>query len=636
MMLRTPRGPLVQCRPHRASISLACWVASLLLAIPPGGAFAASSPYRGLWAGQVVLNYVNEVPVPLDENNQPVAPDPKVATPTADQAHLRLILHVDGAGQVRLLRDVAVLVRGTPANIGAGGLIDIKKNPGVLGYQTRLAAQESDMSLVTDERLYGAFPAQAAFRIASAVFDFGDGRATDAVRAVIAAASTASAESVQAFPSDMSRAETAAKTAAMNVVQHSDVAAAFGQFLSTSLTRTVVDDIATGNATALATARTAAAALLTASSFFPDLRGSNLVEALYQVSLTPGATPAQKRKIAQNTAAAHADLTEAYPRFLAGKEFGDLIAGGAAAAGRAAVVTGATAGTVLLAVNGDPAVRAAQTVANSLAALSAYTDTRAPDAAALVITAVVAAAVEKLPAAVSAEKAVTVAASDAGLKALAENVIRYRVPAVGPTTDYNTFVKSTEYTGSSAIAATASAKAAVEARAINPFLTLVELKLAASDAATDALRAGDPNTFKAAAGAARRELPLEGAFGPGLGDPRFSFAIKTGKLAPLGPPALVGTFHLPASHPTNPFRHRRHPDHRFGIDVERSLRLDFDGTPVGSVTPPGFGVNRITGVYREELFGLHKPLGPNKDTGLRVEGRFELNRISQIDALNAQ
>jgi hypothetical protein len=47
-------------------------------------------------------------------------------------------------------------------------------------------------------------------------------------------------------------------------------------------------------------------------------------------------------------------------------------------------------------------------------------------------------------------------------------------------------------------------------------------------------------------------------------------------------------------------------------------------------------VDRIPGTYREEFFGLHKPLGPDKDIGLRVEGRFELNRISTIDTLNAR
>ena len=68
-------------------------------------------PYRGLWVGQVTLRYVNEVSVPLDENNVAVAPNPDVPTPTADAANLRLIVHVNGAGQVSLLRDVAILNR---------------------------------------------------------------------------------------------------------------------------------------------------------------------------------------------------------------------------------------------------------------------------------------------------------------------------------------------------------------------------------------------------------------------------------------------------------------------------------------------------------------------------------------------
>jgi len=95
---------------------------------------------------------------------------------------------------------------------------------------------------------------------------------------------------------------------------------------------------------------------------------------------------------------------------------------------------------------------------------------------------------------------------------------------------------------------------------------------------------------------------------------------------------------LPANHPTNPFRHRRHPDHAVGFDIKRELRLDFDATP----STPGrssFGVDRITGVYRESVHGLHKPLGPdpeNNPIGLMVEGTFELNRISHIDTLNAR
>lgn len=100
--------------------------------------------------------------------------------------------------------------------------------------------------------------------------------------------------------------------------------------------------------------------------------------------------------------------------------------------------------------------------------------------------------------------------------------------------------------------------------------------------------------------------------------------------------ALEGTLRLAASHPTNPFRHRRHPDHRVGFDVTRKLRLDFDGEAGGTLERAGYGVDRITGVYREEILGLHKPLGPGRDVGLRVEGKFRLQRLALIETLNAR
>jgi hypothetical protein len=44
----------------------------------------------------------------------------------------------------------------------------------------------------------------------------------------------------------------------------------------------------------------------------------------------------------------------------------------------------------------------------------------------------------------------------------------------------------------------------------------------------------------------------------------------------------------------------------------------------------------VGGVYREEIWGLHKPLGPGKNVGLRTEGRFQLNRVSVIGSLNGK
>ena len=69
-------------------------------------AFAGDFPARGLWVGEAVLNKVNETVVGINAANQVVAPDPAVTTPVASPAHLRVIFHVDGQGQVRLLKSV--------------------------------------------------------------------------------------------------------------------------------------------------------------------------------------------------------------------------------------------------------------------------------------------------------------------------------------------------------------------------------------------------------------------------------------------------------------------------------------------------------------------------------------------------
>ena len=157
-------------------------LATAISLAPLSGAGQAANPYRGLWVGQVTLTHANEVSVPLDKNNIPIAPDPKVPTPAHDPATLRLILHVSGAGQVGLLKDVAILNRNGPTN---------------------LVNSESDIALVTDETLYGAFPPQPAQRIASAVFDFGDSKTTEAVDAMVDAVVNAVTNSVQTNTSNL-------------------------------------------------------------------------------------------------------------------------------------------------------------------------------------------------------------------------------------------------------------------------------------------------------------------------------------------------------------------------------------------------------------------------------------------------
>ncbi len=109
---------------------------TLLGLIFSGVSSFAIQDYAGLWVGRVALSHVNEVAVPLDENNTPIAPNPNVPTPAHDEAYLRLILHVNGAGQVNLLHDVAILKQGAGQSSGS------------------VAQSESDYVLVTDDRLY--------------------------------------------------------------------------------------------------------------------------------------------------------------------------------------------------------------------------------------------------------------------------------------------------------------------------------------------------------------------------------------------------------------------------------------------------------------------------------------------------
>ena len=181
-------------------------------------------------------------------------------------------------------------------------------------------------------------------------------------------------------------------------------------------------------------------------------------------------------------------------------------------------------------------------------------------------------------------------------------------------------------------AASAAATGAITERAENILFTQHSISGAAQIAAVNALR----TIYGAAARVLCTELPLAGLFSTGSGDSRLVSELASP--LDLGLPGLVGSIYLPANHPTNPFRHRRHPDHQSGYDIRREIRIDFDSMAEDAPETAGYGVDRVRGTYRESIFGLHKPLGPTPDTepiGLKTEGRFELNRLSGIDTLNA-
>ncbi len=621
--------------------SLWWFISAALLAgaVCPALGQNAPSPFRGLWVGQVTLNYVTEVTVPLDRNNNPVAPEPRIPTPTTDQAQLRILLHVNGAGQVNLLKDVVVLNRKGSTN-SLNGTVNLTLNPNAAA-SSGTAATDSDVVLVTDERLYPTFPAQSALRLASSVFDFGDRQATDAVNDLVTRAATNAARFV--LTSATSLATTANQIAVVSsasnlsyvatapVVANADVAASFASFLTTHLPSGKITAIAAAsNPTTEAAVVRAAAVATNLASFYQDSRAVSMVDAIVAAVTTNAA--AAKTNAAHNMAAAYADVNNVYQSFLSGALMGDMIVAAAGAAASNAIVSGATAATVRGAVTNPGPAKVTEARTEALRrVVTPYADTRAADAVLRILNAVSASASATLPPTTSFED-IKSAAILAGRNELTSMVLRYPVSLIAPTPDYTAFVRANSPTGligSAQLASLAAASGAVSEKANNPLFTAQSLEDAARTSAINALQ----SVYAAAARAVRTELPLAGTFGPGSGDPRLTWDIK---LAPLGLPGLTGSLLLPANHPTNPFRHRRHPDHVIGFDITRNLRLDFDGAVGSAPTRAGYGVDRVTGTYREEIFGLHKKLGPQQNLGLRVEGKFELNRISLVDTLNAR
>ncbi len=579
-----------------------------------------ASEYRGLWVGTVSLRGVNEVAIPLDEANDPVAPLPRVPTETFDEATLRLLVHVNGAGQVNLLKDVAILNR-----VAVEGQTD----PDVF-------ARESDLALVTDPSLYATYPPQPARRLASAVFDFGEAAATDgldvmvdeAVRICAAYATVPSLDvSTQGLRVQAKQELSALCVAELDqMAEAADAETAFNSFLGL-FSSADVDVIAADPSSAIVTDSLVEGETLRSSSFYADGRGVEMVNAV--VGATTNAVPGDESADAQNTASAYADVANLYQRFISGKTFGDMIVAGAEAAGPAAKAGGADVASIEVAMRATPEVGAANTEAG-VAAVGAYTDTRSISAVDGVLSVMASAA---LGAAALPASDVAQASETAGRTALAELVARYPLPVQTPSPAYTEWARSTTFSGAVQILSDAAATGAIDERAMNVLYSSRSVSNATRVAAVTALKA----EYTAAARVERAELPMAGTFAPGVGDVRLVRDLA--QPTDLGEAALTARIYLPAQHPTNPFRHRRHPDHTVGFDIERMIRLDFDGAEGDSLDSAAYGVDQISGTYREEIFGLHKPLGPKPDSdpiGLITEGRFVLNRISFIDTLNAR
>jgi hypothetical protein len=101
---------------------------------------------------------------------------------------------------------------------------------------------------------------------------------------------------------------------------------------------------------------------------------------------------------------------------------------------------------------------------------------------------------------------------------------------------------------------------------------------------------------------------------------------------------LRGVIELPSDFPTNPFRHKFHPDHdnlddRFttvrgeAYAISRNVEFEFTAEDPTGFTSPDYGHAVIGGSFRETITGLHhRPI--------RLAGEFRLRRISDSPQLN--
>lgn len=607
-----------------------------VMALLSGTTSWAAHPSQGLWVGEVSLNAVNEATGAVGDSNTYEFRDPKVPTPTSDTAFLRLILHVNGAGQVSLLKSVAIVER------------------------SALPGGATDLLLITDPGLYPQVPGIAK-RIATAFYDFGDQQAVTAVQTLIDSA-TSTAVAGLATGKTQTQLEAEVQAALLPVVNGADVNAAYlnrttgaASFITThffdeAAVRTIANEVArlihvgtkrpadfipspasgtylpfpadplNGNFATLVQR----AVSLQDASFYKDTRGLDAISgvvlaAASAVEATDAAAPlATKQANARSAAEAArhnaADLTQAYNRFIAGSAFEGLrtaVPGPAAAAAIAEHGRGRPkteiAGAVRLALLDQAPVAAALTAAVTLKSASLWGDPRAESAVNRILDRAADAAAAQVILS-SAAPAVTAAVTAAVADAM-DSIRAAPVFPSAPSADYTGFVKASDYQAAATTAAKTAAaevffqwKAGVTGNAELTFLTQRAVNRALTAARNRA------------AALPQSSIP-------------FSGSLQVGG-------ALNGTIHLPALAPTNPFLHRRHPDHTEGFPITRRISLTVDAPPPGDSGLAGYGVSRISGTYAEELFGLHKPLGSNQDVGLRTQGTFTLNRLTFVDTLN--
>ena len=584
--------------------------------------------------GEVALNAVNEATGAVGDSNTYEFTDPELTTPTSDTAFLRLIVHVNGAGQASLLKSVAI--------VEGGVLPDGSK----------------DILLLTDPSLYASYPGIAK-RIATAFFDFGDQLAVTAIQQLIdTATNTAVTRAIAGDTQALIESQTLSSLNA--VVEQADVDAAYldrgtgahsfltDSFFSLADVQAIADQVATlidnGTKTSADIQRDetvggffpndplggnfaavmAVAKGLRDNSFYGDTRGIDaivgiVVAAAEAVDKSDAvATLAEKQSSARQAAesARHnaADVTQAFNRFLADSKFTLLPAAIPDAATQAALDAqgrGDTEAEIVAAVRDalllEAPVAAAYAEATTILSASLWGDTRGR----LAVDALVNGAAN------SAAAQVIVSQVESTLKKAVEDAVNAAFGSIkagpvfmtAPSADYSGFVTAAAY---QTAASTAASKAAAEAffQYGAGVTKESDLKFLTNRAVSKAL-VGPRNQ---AAALPQSSLPLSGGLAAGS--------------------SVNGTIYLPALAPANPFMHRQHPDHTEGYPITRRISMTVDASDPGNSGRAGYGVSRLTGIYQEEIFGLHKPLGNNQDIGLKTQGTFTLNRLSFVDTLN--
>ena len=346
-----------------------------------------------------------------------------------------------------------------------------------------------------------------------------------------------------------------------------------------------------------------------------DFGDGNAADLLNQIAVNAGATAATGGNATNtgNALVARANVEAIYQSFVNGAGFRSAALNAAQAAKTAAVTAQGASNNAaqILAAASSAAATTTTIVTNRAYALTLQANALFPDPRFVAaVDAIASGAANGAAVAAGSNFVASAVGESATNAALAAVDSAINAPAI-VSPGYQTFLTTASFQSAVGIAAAAAKAGALSATLAGVLPAIVQNR--AQAAALKALT--DAGIFKAADKIVNHELPL------------------TGSIASGG--SLAGTIYLGANHPTNPFMHRRHTDHSTGYNITRKLQIQFEAANgTNALAQAGFGVDRLLGIYREEIFGLHKPLGPNQTIGLITTGVITLNRVSEVETLN--